>query len=156
MTRQVGGCQNSFHVTASYLVNFREQYYIMYNIELLAPSLDEQACLPRQGYIVVSEFLLKAGFHLPLHPFLKSFLGCTSWLSPSSSPMLRVGTYFLWKETFLGEDMPFTSFRPFFNSGSWEKEILMYSTCSFSGTHISHQLQTFSAPSNDGKKRDSR
>lgn len=51
-----------------------EKYHIPYNIELLAPSPDEQACYSRSGCVFVSEFLLKVELRIPLHPFFSAIL----------------------------------------------------------------------------------
>lgn len=62
-----------FVVNASHLVRFREKYCILYNIELLIPSLNERAYNPEQGCVAISEFLLNAGLYLPIYPFLTHF-----------------------------------------------------------------------------------
>lgn len=91
------------------LVKLREQFCIPYDIELLTPYPEERACSPRSGCVAISEHLLKAGFRLPLHPFFRAVLRlyglAPTQLVPNAWSQL-VGSYFLWKETSLGEDMP--------------------------------------------------
>lgn len=61
-------------VDASHLVNLREKYCIPYYIELVVLFADERACFPKQGYIAISEFLLKARLRLPLYIFFIAIL----------------------------------------------------------------------------------
>lgn len=58
--RRLKASKISSIVDASHLVSLWEKYCIPYDIELLAPSLDERACYPKSRYIAISEFLLKA------------------------------------------------------------------------------------------------
>lgn len=92
-----------------FLMNVREKYHIHYDIVLLAPFPDKRACYPRLRCIVVNEFLLKLGLRLPLHPFFRAVLrlyGLAPTQVVSNAWAQLVGSYFLWKETLLDEDLP--------------------------------------------------
>lgn len=120
------------------LANLREKYRIPFDIELLSPTYDERACFPRQGCVAISEYLLKAGLCLPLHPFFRAVLKlyglAPTQLAPNGWAQL-VGSYFLWKQVSLGEDMPLHVFQTVYQPRSLGKGDSKgwYSLCPWGG-----------------------
>lgn len=96
------------NMTQKRLREIRERYCMPHNIEMLVPDADERACYSRPGCVAVSEYLFKMGTRLPLHPFfravLRNFMLSSTQVLPNRWSQL-VGSYFLWKEVSMGEDM---------------------------------------------------
>lgn len=114
-----GAARIQSNITSAKLDELRQSYNIPHYVKLLVPDAHERACFPRPNCVAFSEHLLKAGVRLPLHPFFRAMLR-TFMLSPTqilpNGWSQVVGTYFLWKEVSLGEDIPLHVFESLFHA----------------------------------------